>query len=273
MTNDSGNSQPDDTAADDSAAERVTEPVQTADAAAAPAAPVAAQPQPDEQPKVEDKTKKAQSEKRSVTIPVDKLGWGAAAVIVILALIAGLVVFAVRDMNARDDLSSLRADLANRAKAEDVAGKYAVNAATLDYHDLTPWLAALKQGVSPELVKKYEVVGPSLQQVLNLLQVQTTATLVVAKTVSVADNIFNVQVVVDTATKNTQMPQGNSSNVVYSITLDKRQNWLITQVGDPTNMVNSTLPGLGQTGQPQTGQQPGAPAPAPAPAPTPAPGG
>lgn len=270
MTNEPDTNEPATPTTDGPAADdQVTQEVPAAETSAAPA----------EQPQKDEKSAKAAG-KRSVTIPLDKLRWGAAAVIVIAALVAGLVVFAVRDMQARDDLSSLRADLANRAKAEDIAGKYAVNAATLDYHDLTGWIASLKKGVSPELVKKYDVVGQSMQQVLDVLQVQTTANLVVAKTVNVADNIYNVQVVVETATKNAQMPQGSSSNVAYSITLDKNQNWLITQVGDPSNLVNSTLPGLGQNGAPQNGApqnggQPGAPAPAPspAPAPNPAPGG
>lgn len=226
MTDDSGTNEPDtptpnaQTANGPAADAEVTKEVPAAattaaDATATPLTKtVAAQPE--------------KAEKRSVTIPLDKLGWGAAAVIAIVALIAGLVVFAVRDMQARDDLSSLRTELANKAKAEDVAGRYAVAAATLDYHDLTSWIAALKKGVSPELVKKYDVVGTSMQEVLNVLQVQTTATLIVAKTVNVADNIYNVQVVVETATKNAQLPQGSSSNVAYSITLDKKQNWLIT---------------------------------------------
>lgn len=268
MTNESDTNEPATPTTDGPAADdQVTQEVPAAETSAAPAA---------EQPQKNEKPAKS-ADKRSITIPLDKLRWGAAAVIVIAALVAGLVVFAVRDMQARDDLSSLRTDLANRAKAEDIAGKYAVNAATLDYHDLTGWIASLKKGVSPELVKKYDVVGQSMQQVLDVLQVQTTANLVVAKTVNVADNIYNVQVVVETATKNAQMPQGSSSNVAYSITLDKNQNWLITQVGDPSNLVNSTLPGLGQNGAPQNGGQPGASAPAPspnpAPAPNPAPGG
>ncbi|WP_018177715.1 hypothetical protein [Jongsikchunia kroppenstedtii] len=275
MTNEPDTNEPDTPATDGPAADdQVTQQVPAAETSAKPAAETSAEPAAETSAKPVDAkpAKAAKSEKRSVTIPLDKLRWGAAAVIVIAALVAGLVVFAVRDMQARDDLSSLRTDLANRAKAEDIAGKYAVSAATLDYHDLTGWIAALKKGVSPELVKKYDVVGQSMQQVLDVLQVQTTASLVVSKTVNVADNIYNVQVVVETATKNAQMPQGSSSNVAYSITLDKKQNWLITQVGDPSNLVNSTLPGLGQPGAPQNGAQSGAPAPT-APAPTPAPGG
>lgn len=184
--------------------------------------------------------------------------------VLIVALAAALGAFVYRDMSARDSLSQERRDDADRAKAEDIAGAYAVTASTLNYHDLTPWIAGMKKGVSPDLQKQYDVIGQTMEQVLTPLRLETSAELVVAKTVGVADGVYRVQAVVDVNSKNVQIPNGGSSTTTYNLTLDKNQDWMITAVGDPTSAIPENL---NPDGQAPT-EPPVAPGNLPAPTPT-----
>lgn len=197
---------------------------------------------------------------RQVTLSVRSI----VASVVLIALVVALGVFLVRDISARKDLNDLRADVADRAAAENVAGKYAVNAATLDYRDLTPWIANMKKGVSPDLQKQYDLIGQTMDQVLTPLRMQTTADLIVAKTVSTSGDIFRVQAVVDVNTKSVQTPNGSNTTATYTLTLDRSKDWMITSVGDPTSAIPQAIGGTTTTPTPSSV------APSPAPASTPA---
>ncbi|MFW0791220.1 hypothetical protein [Gordonia sp. CPCC 205333] len=165
----------------------------------------------------------------------------------ILALVVALGVFIYRDVTARNDLNDLRTSVADRARAEDIAGQYAVNAATLDYRDLTPWIANMKKGVSPDLQKQYDLIGQTMEQVLTPLRMQTSANVIVAKTVNVAGNVFRVQAVVDVNTKTVQTPNGGNTTATYTLTLDRSKDWMITSVGDPTSAIPQALGGANPT--------------------------
>ncbi|MXP20541.1 hypothetical protein GIY30_04105 [Gordonia sp. HNM0687] len=212
-------------------------------------------------PGTDDATARTGKAKRQLSISVGTLGIS----LLIVALVAALGTFIYRDMSARSDLDAMTSEAADSATAEDVAGRYAVSAATLDYQDLTPWIAAMKDGVSPELQKKYDVIGQAMEQIITPLRMQTTAELVLAKTQEVNGDMFRVDAVVDVDTKSVQTPDGGSAVAVYTVTLDRSQNWLITEVGDPTGAIPG---GLGEAAPDS-----GAPESAPAPAPSPAPGG
>ncbi|MEP9414601.1 hypothetical protein ABLE92_09660 [Gordonia sp. VNQ95] len=204
--------------------------------------------------------------------------------LLLIAATAVMIVFIVRDTSARNELGDMKSAAADSAKAQEVAGTYAVAAATLDYQDLTPWIAAMKKGVSPELQRKYDVVGQTMEQIITPLRMKTTAELVLAKTTEHAGDMYKVDAVVNVTTSTVQNPAGGTAVAVYTITLDRSQNWLITQVGDPTQSIAGNL-GSAAAGGGQQGQQaqPGAAQPSagatptpttPAlPAPTPAPGG
>ena len=172
----------------------------------------------------------------------------------ITALIAALVVFVVRDVSARSDLRALETDQADRATAERIAGEYAVDAATLDYDDLTPWVSAMRKGVSPELSRKYEVIGQAMEQILTPLRMKTTT----RYTSPATSSVFAV---VNVNTTTVQNPAGGSTVAVYTLVLDRDQDWLITDVGDPTQAISDKL-GTG-----------GGENPAPAPPAEPTPGG
>ncbi|MCX2964436.1 hypothetical protein [Gordonia aquimaris] len=213
-------------------------------------------------PSAEHAPARAGKAKRQLSISLGTLGIS----LLIAALVAALGTFIYRDVSARNDLDAMTSEAADSAKAEDVAARYAVAAATLDYQDLTPWIAAMKDGVSPELQKKYDVIGQAMEQIITPLRMQTTAELVLAKTQEVNGDMFRVDAVVDVDTKSVQTPDGGSAVAVYTVTLDRSQDWLITEVGDPTGAIPG---GLGEaapdSGAQDSGAQESAPAPSPAP--------
>ena len=190
----------------------------------------------------------------TMSIPALVASLLAGGLIVVLAATTAL--FVLRDSSARSDLDTMRATAADEADAEQVAGKYAVSAATLDYQDLTPWITAMKKGVSPELSKRYDAVGQTMEQIITPLRMKTSAELVTTSVSDSEGDLFRVDAVVNVNTATVQNPGGTNAVAVYKLTLDRSKDWLITEVGDPTNTVAGNL-----------GSAPDAPAPAaPAPA-------
>jgi Mce-associated membrane protein len=196
---------------------------------------------------------------RQITLSVRTLVLGLVGALVAFGLAFGVV----DNIRVRGQLNDLRDQNANNAKAEQVAGEYAVRAATLDYKDLTPWAANLKKGVSGELSKQFDVAVPAMQQILTPIRMSTTATLVSSKTTDVAGDIYRVTAVVDVTTKSLQTPDGASSLAAYVLTLNKADNWMITAVGDQATPGAPRLPGMPQSGQQQQNTAPKQPTPAP----------
>ncbi|MEE3851017.1 hypothetical protein VZC37_11785 [Gordonia sp. LSe1-13] len=225
-------------------------------------------PAAEDKPAVVSRSNRASRSSRQLSISVGTL----AISVLVIALVAALVTFAYRDFSARDELNALTSEAADSAAAEEVAGRYAVSAATLDYEDLTPWIAAMKDGVSPELQKKYDVIGQAMEQIITPLRMQTTAELVLAKTTESNGDMFQVDAVVNVNTTSVQTPDGGSAVAVYTVTLDRSQDWLITEVGDPTGAIPGSLEGAAPEAAPQE-SAPQESAPPPPPAPAPAPGG
>ncbi|MGO3326403.1 hypothetical protein [Gordonia sp. (in: high G+C Gram-positive bacteria)] len=191
-----------------------------------------------------------------VTMSIPALIASLLAGLLIVVLAATTVLFVLRDSSARSDLDAMRASAADDAGAQEVAGKYAVSAATLDYQDLTPWITAMKKGVSPELSKRYDAVGQTMEQIITPLRMKTSAELVTTSVSDSEGDLYRVDAVVNVNTSTVQNPNGSNAVAVYKLTLDRSKDWLITEVGDPTNTVAGNL-----------GSTPDAPAPAaPAPA-------
>ncbi|CAM3719534.1 hypothetical protein ACXYTP_20705 [Tsukamurella ocularis] len=113
--------------------------------------------------------------------------------------------------------------------------EYAVGAATLDYRDLAPWRARLVRGTSPELSTKLAGTYEPMRQLLQPLQWVSTARLSGAEVRPVGDDVWKAKCFVAVHATNTQSPQGRDVVSVYDVTLDKKRNWQITDVGgNPT---------------------------------------
>ncbi|MGW5522423.1 serine/threonine protein kinase [Gordonia sp. NPDC003950] len=145
-----------------------------------------------------------------------------------------------------DQLSAAEQLAADKAAAERVAGDYAVGAATFDFRDLTPWSTALKKGTAPELTSRFDVAVKTLTPLIQEVQWNQTARLIAATTVDVrADRQFVVQVFVSTHMTSTQNPAGLNTVTPYTVTLDRDDNWLITDVAGIADAAQDGSTGTG----------------------------
>ncbi|MET9325300.1 hypothetical protein [Tsukamurella sp. NPDC003166] len=168
-------------------------------------------------------------------IVVTPLMLGLAAVVVVLAVAA--TAFGFLWLSASSDRDDARGQLASithtedrNARAKDVAVKYAIGAATVDYQNLDPWRTALVANTTPELANTLKTASTDLEQVYVPLQWQSTATPLGTVVVSDKDDIMVVNVFVNVVTKSTQRPQGIPSVTTYALTIDTKQNWVISDV-------------------------------------------
>lgn len=114
--------------------------------------------------------------------------------------------------------------------------QYAVGASTFDYRDLGPWEAALTRGTSPELTAKLRTTASSMRELLQPLQWVSTSRLAGAEVTPVGDDVWKAKCFVAVHAVNVKAPNGRDVITVYNLTLDKKRNWLITDInGDPTS--------------------------------------
>ncbi|MFI5502869.1 hypothetical protein ACIA5E_27770 [Nocardia asteroides] len=169
----------------------------------------------------------AQPDKGTVAVRVSSLIGGAViAVLAIIALVLGVLLG-----SARSQLSDLKAEQADDAKAEQVALDYAVGSATLNYQDVNAWVAKLKANTSPELSNKFDATGTKLEQIIVPLKWTSTAAPIAATVQSRDGEVYKVAAFVDVSTTNSQNPDGLRNTVTYNITVDSGQGWKITDVG------------------------------------------
>ncbi|MEV0075993.1 hypothetical protein AB0H58_06240 [Nocardia neocaledoniensis] len=169
----------------------------------------------------------AQPGKGTVAVQISSLIGG--AVIAVLAIVA--IVLGVLLGSARSDLSEMKAQNTDDAKAEQIALDYAVGSATLNYEDVDAWVAKLKAGTSPELSKKFDATGDKLEQIIIPLKWTSSATPITAKVMSREGEVYKVAAFVDVSTTNAQNPDGLRNTVTYNITVDAGKDWKITDVG------------------------------------------
>ncbi|MFC4124535.1 hypothetical protein [Nocardia rhizosphaerae] len=151
------------------------------------------------------------------------------AVIAVLAIAA--IVLGVLYGSARADLSALRAQETDDAKAEQIALDYAVGSATLNFEDVDAWVGKLKAGTSPELANKFAATGDKLEQIIVPLRWTSSATPITAKVLSHEGQVYEVAAFVDVSTTNAQNPDGLRNTVTYNVTVDAGKDWQITDVG------------------------------------------
>ncbi|GAY16750.1 hypothetical protein [Mycobacterium sp. shizuoka-1] len=149
----------------------------------------------------------------------------------VTALVIAVGVLGWLYAGARETLADQDRAAAARSHAEDVATDYAVNAAQMDYQDFNGWKVKLVNGTSPELKDKLTKAADSMQQILGPLQWKSTARPLAAKVRSDAGGIYTVDAFVSVLTKTMQAPDGLQSTATYSVTLDSKNNWQITDVG------------------------------------------
>ncbi|MET9329569.1 hypothetical protein [Tsukamurella sp. NPDC003166] len=189
------------------------------------------------------------------------------ATVVVIALLAGTIVFGLLWNSKRGELNDLKTAAADKAHAEKVAAEYAVGASTFDFHDLGPWRTALVKGVSPELKAKMDAVGGAMNQLLQPLQWVSKGTVLDAVVNSQSGPVFKVNAYVRVEATNVQASSGREVVTVYNVTMDKSKDWQITDVGGVGDNIPSSAANQPADPTPGTPTTPGT-----APAATPAPG-
>jgi hypothetical protein len=119
----------------------------------------------------------------------------------------------------------------NEQRAEQIALDYAVDAAAMNFQDLNTWKGKLVNGTTPSLRDKLTKAASSMEQLLVPLEWNSTAQPLVAKVRSETNGIYVVDTFVSVLTKTTQAPDSLQSTATYSITIDSKDNWQISDVG------------------------------------------
>ncbi len=178
---------------------------------------------------VEEAQPAGSPQKTARQISLSVRGLALAAVIVVLA--AAVAVLGWLYIDAKGQLDAQARDAADRDRAQNAALEYAVAAAEMDYQDFAGWKVKLVNGTSPELKEKLTKAADSMEQVLAPLQWKSTARPLAASVRSNAGGIYTVDAFVSVFTKTMQAPEGLQSTATYSVTIDSRNDWQITDVG------------------------------------------
>ncbi len=180
---------------------------------------------------------------KTITLSVSRATAVLGALCAVLAIAA--VVFAGLWLSERSDahdatnrLAAIDATNAQNKHAEDVASTYAIGAATIDYQNLAAWEKTLVANTSPELSNTLQHAASQMEQIYSPVQWQSTATPIAAVATSNQNGVITVNVFVSVITKTTQTPSGMPSTATYAVTVDTKQNWLITDVRG----IDSALP-------------------------------
>ncbi|BBY55751.1 hypothetical protein H7J07_20010 [Mycobacterium koreense] len=171
---------------------------------------------------------------RQVSVPLATLvRAGVIGVLTVLVVVLGVLYW-----GARRDLAAETSQARDDERAQQVALDYAVGAARMDFRDLRTWQNDLVAGTSPQLSAKLTDAAESMEQILTPLQWESTAKPLAAVVRShngggdrKGADIYVVDAFVSVFTKTTQAPDGLQSTATYSITLDRGQDWQITDVG------------------------------------------
>ncbi|MGI5217826.1 hypothetical protein [Nocardia sp. CA-290969] len=153
-------------------------------------------------------------------------------------LLAGALTFGLLWRSARSELNHRDTVAAGNRHAESVAMTYALGASAIDFHDVKGWLTRLKAGTSPELSAKFDATAPQLEQILLPLQWTSKATPQSATVTSESGGVYKVNAYLTVDSTSVQTPDGVSTTVTYSVTIDRNNNWTITDVGG----LHSALP-------------------------------
>jgi hypothetical protein len=166
---------------------------------------------------------------RQLRLSITFRGLLTSLVIIALTVAVGVLSWLYIGSRHELDVQAQRSD--NYAHAEKVALTYAVNAAEMNFGDLGGWKTKLVAGTSPELNAKLTKAAGDMEQILVPLQWASTATPLAAKVRSDSGPVYVVDCFVSVMTKTSQGPDPLQSTATYSITLDRSQNWQITDVG------------------------------------------
>lgn len=157
--------------------------------------------------------------------------------LITVALVAAVGVMTSLYLGSNSNLNALKKQDADSRHAEQVALDYAVDAAIMDYKDLSPWKQNLVKGTTPELNDKLTKAATAMEQILLPMQWSSTAKPLAAKVRSQQNGVYVVDAFVSVMTKTVQAADSLQSTATYSVTVDSSNAWKITDVGGIANVV------------------------------------
>ena len=149
--------------------------------------------------------------------------------LVVLLAAAGVMTWLY--LGERGKVEAQQRQAADYERAEQISLDYAVSAATMNFRDLNTWKSKLVNGTTPALNEKLSKAATSMEQILAPLEWSSSAQPLVAKVRSDTNGIYVVDTFVSVLTKTTQTPDNLQSTATYSITIDSKDNWQISDVG------------------------------------------
>ncbi|WP_142279468.1 hypothetical protein [Mycobacterium arosiense] len=172
-------------------------------------------------------TENTGSERRQISVSIRSL----LTALLICALLVGIGVLSWLYVGATAKLNQEARQSSDSAHAERIALDYAVDAAKINFQDLKSWNTNLVKGTTPELKEKLNSAAKSMEQILEPLQWNSTAVPLAAKVRSESNGVFVVDTFVGVDTKTVQAQEGLRSTATYSITIDSKHDWQISEVG------------------------------------------
>ncbi|WP_078282819.1 hypothetical protein [Mycobacteroides franklinii] len=135
------------------------------------------------------------------------------------------------EREARAALVSMQDAAGARQRSEQIALDYSRGAAEMDFKDIPAWTKRLTANTSPELTKKLKDAATSMEQIVVPLQWVSTPTPITSAVRSERDGVYVVNSFLSVMTKNVQAPNGVQSTATYTVTINSKDNWVITDVG------------------------------------------
>ncbi|WP_433564900.1 hypothetical protein ACQP1O_06175 [Nocardia sp. CA-151230] len=164
---------------------------------------------------------------RTVQLKVSTLVTACAAVLLIGALVTVIVLW----QSARGDLNDRDTQAANDKHAEQVASDYAMGAANLNFSDFNAWTARLKSNTTPALASKFDATSSKLQEILVPLKWTSSPTLLSSQVTDRDNGAYKVNVYLNVNSTNAQNPDGVLTTIYYTVSVDPRSEWKVTDVG------------------------------------------
>ncbi len=174
----------------------------------------------------ETEPKAAEPQGKTIQLKVSTLALAAAAVVLIGALVTMTVLWS----SARGELRDRDAQAADDKHAEQVATDYAVGVSTVNYTDFNAWIARLQKNTTPKLGAAFDAGKGELQKFMVPLQWISSPTPLGAQIVNRDNGAYKVNVYLNVNTSNTQRPDGFVSTVYYTVSVDPKDDWKVTEV-------------------------------------------
>ncbi|WP_194835617.1 hypothetical protein [Nocardia sp. XZ_19_369] len=152
---------------------------------------------------------------------------GLTVLLTVLGIVLGL-----SWQSAADDLSALRQQNADRAKAAEVAQDYTLRSLTYDHKNLPAFFDGVQRGTSDALRKRYDEVHDTLAKIMTEAQVVATGQVLGTTVDAQGNDQYSVTVLATQKTQNIQQPTPATVPNLLVVTVAKNGgDWQVVDYG------------------------------------------